>query len=158
MTPQGSERLNRRSRPLQINLGASRLLTAYLLAVYGIALGVVVTSELPELAIGPIAVLLLIRGRLDIADSLCADKCARRLVLSAHHDWMVEKRTAAPARGRPLDAQFVHPWAVAFTLTDKDGSRTPVLVLPDMTDRKSFHALRLWLRQNSTAGVTGARI
>lgn len=157
--PQGSQRFNRTPSPLQIELGPSRLLVAGLAAAYGAALSVLLLSPLPTAVIGIAAIVLLITGWRDVANcsQIGSKRRVRRLVLSTERDWIIMNGAGVPTRGRPVDTQVVHPWAVAFTLADKDGNRKPVLVLPDMTSRQSFHALRLWLRQSSRAGSRGTR-
>ena len=150
--------MNRASNPLQIELGPSRLLGGYLVAAYAAALGIVVSRGLPGIAIGMAVMILLISGWRDFAKSSrsVAKQRIRRLVLFAQDDWLMVNGAGMTIRGRPLDAPLVHPWAVAFTLADKDGRKTPVLVLPDMTGPQNFHALRLWLRQNSQAVINGS--
>ena len=79
-------------------------------------------------------------------------------MLDEERDWVLVTRAGRVLSGRPVGLALVHPWAVAFTLQLSNGERRRVLVLPDTTDARSFHALRLWFRLHAKrAAVQGRR-
>ncbi len=133
---------------IQLSLRSSRILTAGLCLAYLGAAGCLLASDFPQ-SIGTLAMaFLLASGFCDLIRFGIARHGAtvRKLILRHDGDWSVVYDNGRATHGRPQVPRLVHPWAVGFTLLLADGRTLPILVLPDMSDRNSFRALRVWLR------------
>ena len=141
---------------LHISLRPSRILSAGLCLAYLGASGCLLASEFPQ-SIRTLAVaFLLVSGFCDLIRFGTARHGAavRKLILRQDGDWSVVYGNGRATHGRPRVPRLVHPWAVGFTLLLADGRTLPVLILPDMSDRNSFRALRVWLRLHTANPAT----
>lgn len=134
--------------PLHLELGPSRRLRGWLLALHALAMLLLPVAGLPPYAALALAVaiVLSLAWHWPRHVSRTAPACIRTLTWEAERACRLQRRDGTVARATLCGQAFVQPWLVILQLAEPGRLRQHLVVLPDMLDATSYRRLRVRLR------------